>query len=199
MESDSISRIKITTGDCSIEIEGSESYVEKRLNDYESINKVITALGKSIREAAPAKENKKQQEVREPTQKVEKERKRRVSTKGAESYRILPDLDLSAKGDIPSLVDFHKQKSPESSMEMNSVFVYYLRKLREIDKVGLDHIYTCYKAVGGRVPTRLYQSLLDTRNRKGTVITDDMSDIRIGTVGENFVENDLPRQKKPKK
>jgi len=56
-----------------------------------------------------------------------------------------------------------------------------------------------YKDVKAKVPAKLYQSLIDTRNRKGTVITDSMDDIRIGTVGENFVEKDLPRQKKSKK
>ena len=199
MENNSISRIKITTGDCSIEIEGTESYLEKRLKDYEIINNIIKSLGKGVQQDLPPKENKKQPAVSETEQKVEKGKKGRVSTRGAESYKILPDLDLSAKGEIPSLLDFFKQKSPASALEMNPVFVYYLKKMREVGKVGLNHIYTCYKTVGHRVPTRLYQSLLDTRNRKGTVITDDMNDIRIGTVGENFVENDLPRQKKSKK
>jgi hypothetical protein len=199
MENDNRSRIKIVVGDCAIEIEGSESYVESKLKDHETISKFISSLAIKAPPVTPTKESKIEQKVREPGQKMEKERKRRGFGKGAESYRILPNLDLSTKGETLSLVDFVKEKNPTSAMEMNPVFVYYLKKLRNIDKIGLDHIYTCYKAVGVRVPTRLYQSLLDTRNRKGTVITDDMNDIRIGTAGENFVENDLPRQKKPKK
>lgn len=199
MENNSKSRIRISVGDCSIEIEGAESYVERKLQDHKSIDQLMADLRKNVTVATPTQRVEKPPSAKEPKEKVEKERKRRSSAKGSESYKILPDLDLTAKGEIPSLADFFKGKTPKSAQEVNPVLVYYLKKLRNIDHVGLDHIYTCYKTVGVRVPARLYQSIIDTRNRKGTVITDDMNDIRIGTIGENFVENDLPRQQTTKK
>ena len=125
-------------------------------------------------------------------QKPEKESKRRAVSKGTESYKMLPELGLNAKGDMPSLWEFFRQKNPSSAMEVNPVFVYYLKRISKIDKVTLDHIYTCYKTVGAKVPSNLYQSMIDTSRRKGTVITYDMNDIKIGSVGEKFVENDLP-------
>jgi hypothetical protein len=105
---------------------------------------------------------------------------------------------LSGTDTVPSLKDFYKEKKPAYAQECNAVFIYYLKKMLKIEKVGIDHVYTCYKTVGVKVPGRLYQSLLDTRKVKGWVITDNMDDLRIGTLGENFVEKELPKSQQSK-
>jgi hypothetical protein len=189
---DNVSKIKITAGAHSIEIEGTETYVEAKLKDHESIDTWITRLGQNVPPVKvepiidPPKENKQIDE------KQDKEKKRKGG-KSLEVNKILPDLNLAAQGDIPSLVDFFAQKNPSSAMESNAVFVYYLKHLRKMELVGRDHIYTCYKTVEKRVPERLYQSLIDTRNTKGYIKTDNMNDLKISTIGENFVEKSLPK------
>lgn len=108
---------------------------------------------------------------------------------------VVKDLNLKKDGTTPSLRDFFAQKSPQTFLEQNVLFVYYLQRLREIPNITQNHIYTSYKEVNLRVPGAFYQSLLDTRTR-GWIDTANTEDIRITTVGENFVEHDLPRQSK---
>jgi len=39
---------------------------------------------------------------------------------------------------------------------------------------------------------------VNTQNRKGTIITGDTKDIGISTIGENFVEQELPKSQQSK-
>ena len=84
-------------------------------------------------------------------------------------------------------------------MESNAVFIYYLKTLRNTSKIGINHVYSCYKNVKAKAPKALRQSLIDTRRAKGWIITTNMDDIGIGIAGENFVEHELPKTKKSEK
>lgn len=99
---------------------------------------------------------------------------------------------MRADDSVPSLRDFWTLKKPNGFLEHNALFAYYLTVLRKIEAVNQNHIYTCYKDVGARVPGAFYQSLLDTARRKGWIDTQDMQNIRSTTICENFVEHDLP-------
>ena len=186
---DTPTKIRITVGNATIEVEGNQDYIEKKLKEPESFEGLIKKVGGAV-PAISAEVEAKGQEV--------KATKRKRVTKVGESYKLVPDLNLSGTDDIPSLKDFYKEKNPASAQECNPVFIYYLKKMLKIDKVGIDHVYTCYKAVGAKVPGRLYQSLVNTQNRKGTIITGDTKDIGISTIGENFVEQELPKSQQSK-
>ena len=182
-------KIKITVGNATIEVEGSQEYVEKKLGEPESFTGLVEKVG-GVVPAIPTKVEAKGQEAKA-------ERRKRITRVG-ETYKLVPDLNLSGTENIPSLKNFYKEKNPTSALECNPVFIYYLKTLLKIEKVGLGHVYTCYKAVGAKVPGRLYQSLVDTQNRKASIITKDIKDIGISTIGENFVEQELPKSRKSK-
>lgn len=176
-------KIRITVGNATIEVEGSQDYIEKKLKEPESFDGLIKkAAGVIPVTSAKAKAAK----------------GKKVAAKGIESHNLVTNLDLSGTDTVPSLKDFYKEKNPASAQECNAVFIYYLKKIQEIEKVGIDHIYTCYKEVKARVPGKLYQNIIDTRKRKGWIITDNMDDLRIGTLGENFVEKELPKHEQSK-
>ena len=189
---DTRGRIKISVGNAFLEIEGTEDYIERKLKDMPSFDLMI----KRLSEAGPSVPT--VAEAVEPRE-VKQVKKKKSISKGAESYIVLPNLDLTAKNDIPSLTNFCSEKKPANAMESNVLFVYYLKRLKNIEKVGLNHIYTCYKGTKTKTPTALYQSLADTRKAKGWIITTEMNDIEIGIAGENFVEHELPRPAKSKK
>lgn len=182
-------KIRITVGNATIEVEGSQDYIEAKLKEPETFDGLI----KKVAGVVPAISA----EVKAKGQEVKAAKRKRV-TKAGESYKLVPNLNLSGTDDIPSLKDFYKEKSPTSAQECNAVFIYYLKKMLKIDKVGIDHIYTCYKAAGAKIPGRLYQSLVDTQNVKATIITRDIKDIGTSTIGENFVEQELPKSQKSK-
>lgn len=176
-------RIKITVGDATIEVEGSQDYIEKKLKEAESFDGLMKKAAGVIPVTAP---------------KTKATKGKKAAARGIESHNLVTNLDLSGTDTVPSLKDFYKEKKPVPAQECNAVFIYYLKKMLKIENVGIDHVYTCYKAVGAKVPGRLYQSLLDTRKRQGWIITDNMDDLRIGTLGENFVEKGLPKLQQSK-
>jgi hypothetical protein len=184
-------RIKITVGDATIEVEGSQDYVEKKLKEPQSFGGLAKQVAGMV-PAIPAKVEAKGQEAKAT------KGKKKAAAKGIESHNLVTDLDLSGTDTVSALKDFYKEKKPASAQECNVVFIYYLKKMLKIDKVGIEHVYTCYKAVGTKVPGRLYQNLLDTRKVKGWIITENMDDLRIGTLGENFVEKELPKPQQSK-
>lgn len=117
--------------------------------------------------------------------------KRAARAKSGSDISVVRDLDLKKDENGPSLRDFYAQKRPGSFVEHNTLFVFYLNRTKLIEDVTPSHVYTCYKEVGARIPGAFYQSLLDT-SRKGWIDTQNTAKIRVTTVGENFVEHDLP-------
>jgi len=183
---DNTVRIMLKIGDTAIEVEGSESYVDKKLQEPSSFDSLIEKIGGTAK-LAPLKKKAKGKSV------SERERKpKRPSEK--EVYQIVKDLILTAEGDEPSLEALYSEKKPKSNYERNALFCYYLLKIKEIKPIGINHIYTCYKQLKQRVGT-LSVSLSET-SRRGWLDTSNMSDIKLALRGENFVEYDLPRVKK---
>lgn len=187
-DNDSIVRIMLKIGDTEIEIEGSESYVDKKLQEPDSFDSLIGKISGAAK-FAPSKKRAKGK----PTL-AQKTKPKKPSEK--EGYEIVKDLILTAEGNKPSLKDFYSQKKPGTNYERNAVFSYFLLKIKEIKPIGISHIYTCYKEVKQRVPS-LSVSLSET-SKKGWLDTSDMSDIKITPRGENLVELDLPKIKKVK-
>ena len=107
-----------------------------------------------------------------------------------ESYSIVKDINLSM--DRTTLKDFYSSKNPQTALERNVVFVYFLQKISDLEKITIGHIYTCYKDLSIKPPEKLRQSLADTSSKKGWLDTSSMSDIKISLKGESFVDHELP-------
>lgn len=180
---DNTVRITLKIGETTIEIEGSESYVEKKLQEPGSLDSLITKFAGIAKPVLPKKKEK-------PV--VKKEKKPRKLGR-AVGYEIEKDLILTAEGDKPSLKEFYSEKNPLSNYERNVVFCYFLIKIKGVKPIGVNHIYTCYKEVDRRVGD-LVVSLSETSS-KGWLDTSEMNDIRLSVRGENFVEYDLPKAK----
>ncbi|HEX9722210.1 MAG TPA: hypothetical protein VGA53_03005 [Candidatus Paceibacterota bacterium] len=110
-----------------------------------------------------------------------------------ETYTSVPSLELSSKGGKQDLQDFFAQKQPVTAFEHNVVFVYYLQKIQNMSAITLDHIYTCYKYAGAKLPSAFRQSVVDTSHKKHFLDTRSLKDIRVATKGENYVDYQLPK------
>ncbi|HCZ20877.1 MAG TPA: hypothetical protein DHU85_05065 [Porphyromonadaceae bacterium] len=95
--------------------------------------------------------------------------------------------------DKESLKSFIGQFNVSNGFQYNLLFVYYLQKVISITNINANHIYTCYKDVGVKIPNNLYQNLVDTKNKKGWIDTSDMNNITVTISGENCVEQDLKK------
>ncbi len=186
-----MSRLKIDLVSGVIEVEGEETFVQGIYDEYkvqlQEINKFDvrkTHLANSPTLApTPGPEKNKVTKVKRNKQNL--------------TPTFVKDLDLSSKNG-KSLRDFFGEKTPSSAMESNAVFVYYLQKTANVSNIDFNHVYTCYKDVGVRRPTALKQSLIDTASGKGWLNTSSLTNLKLTTSGENFVELDLPREDKEK-
>jgi len=182
-------RIKIDLAQGLFEAEGSESFVKESFENFKAVIK-----DKQTPFIAPVNEEKGANRV--SSKKASGGRK----TSRISSFSIVKDLNLRQK-DQKSLKDFFKEKSPATNIENNAVFVYYLEKILGINNITVDHIFTCYKEAGSRIPGNLKQSIVDTASsRYGYLDGRDMQNIKVAVFGENLVEHDLPKTvKEPKK
>jgi hypothetical protein len=110
----------------------------------------------------------------------------------------LRDLDLTPPGKV-SFVDFVNEKQPKTNHDPNVVSVYYCDRILEVGAVTDDHVYTCYRDMGWRLPSpNLNNGLSLTSSRKRFIDTSDNKNITLTSKGLNYVEHDLPPKKKEK-
>ena len=180
-------RLKIDLDEGILEVEGTEAFVKSIYEEFKS-----GLLGKAGKEGTEHR-NRRAKQIHPP--KTEGEMGSRRHKKKPASYAIVKDLDLSGKKNKQSLRDFFKLKSPSTNMEKNVVFIYYLQKTAAVEGITANHVYSCYKDVGIKIPQALEQSLIDTAHHKGWIDTSSMDNLKVATPGENFVEHDLPKKK----
>lgn len=119
------------------------------------------------------------------------------AVKSKETISIDKDLNLREKGK-KSFKDFYDEKQPKSAMDFNTVAIYYLSQILELDNISAKQVYTCYKEVAKRPPDAFIQSLRDTASVKGFIDSADVENLKIPSRGINFVEHDLPAKKDAK-
>jgi len=107
------------------------------------------------------------------------------------SYQIIQTLNLKPSGK-KSLIDFVSEFNAKNNFEYNLLFVYYLEKVLNEKNISLNHLYTCYKELGLKVPN-IYQSIADTKSRKGWIDTKDMNNLNVPIAGENYLEHDMKK------
>jgi len=109
-----------------------------------------------------------------------------------QSYNLITSLNLAPK-DKKSLKDFFKEYNAKSNFEYNIVILTYLITEIHENNVGVNHLYTCYKHLGLKVPN-IKQSLVDTKKRKGWIDSSNSEDLKITVSGENFMDHEIEKK-----
>lgn len=191
-----MTKIRIDLKNGYLEAEGEEAFVKDIYTDYKDVLAMVISRQSEERQqeiAAPALSDKKASAV--GSKKIADKAPKQMKTKNLESHKMLGDLDLNPQDGI-SLRAFIDSKNPAMAQEINTAIVFYLQKNLTIAAITTDHVYTCYKSAGKKVPTALVQSLKDTMRHKGWIDASDLTKIHLTTAGENLVEHELPRQEK---
>ena len=111
--------------------------------------------------------------------------------------QLVKDLNLKPTDSHEGLRDFaDKYRKITAAYDWNGLFVYYLTKIAAVSPITMDHVYTCYKEVEAKVPTKFPQSLWDTARKQGTIEVPSVDDVRLTVHGENWVEHDLQKATK---
>ncbi len=111
------------------------------------------------------------------------------------TYKMLGELDLRQIGK-QSLKEYFAEKRPSDQKSQIAVIVPYLTKIAGETNVDYDHLYTCFREVGEKVPLDLRSTVRDASRIKGWIDTSNSKAFRLTTAGENFVNHDLPAVKK---
>lgn len=112
-------------------------------------------------------------------------------TKVSSNLKVITDLNLRPKGKT-SLKDFAAKYVTKSGEELSLLIVYYLKEeLKE--RVTVNHIYSCYKELGNKIPQYFKQTLTNQKNRKNWIDVDDWNDIKYTTPGMNYMEHDITK------
>lgn len=175
-------RIKINFVEGTIELEGSEEFVEKHWEELKSY--VPKDIGTSVKRT---------------TSGSSKNGGKKTGPKGSKEHKPISyaPIPLNLKGDekSPSLKKFFEEKLPSGNQEIITTFAYYLTKYCDVKSVEMGHLVSCYNEVGERKPSNIYQICLNTKNRLGYLATgDEPYSVKINIQGENLVEHDLPHK-----
>ncbi|MDK9556839.1 hypothetical protein QQF73_04310 [Marinobacter sp. M216] len=181
-------KIDISTG--FLEVEGSEEFVKLIYEDFKDRWVSKSTAPEEVQTTPESEESKPK------TTKAKKSSSNGASPSKAKPKKapeFLKNLDLSGPGDSPSLKDFFSSYEHKTNYERNLIFVHYLKEILGIEKVTLDHVFTCYRNVGQKIPKALEQSLRDTSKDRGWVDIDDLEDIKVPVAGYNHITHDMEK------
>lgn len=173
------------------------------LEDPDARNRVLSWAWKkfSSNPAPTADEDKEPSEIARKAKKSKKSvsgAKGKTKVKAKPSLTIVKDLNFKPKGK-KSLDEFAEVKKPSSYYEKCTVSAYYLKHELVLSAITESHVYTCFKHMKWRVPANLSNTLAYTASQRGWLETSNLQDIKVTTMGENLIEQDLPKKKGPKK
>lgn len=188
-------QIKITIGEADIFLQGEGELVYRVFSDIrqngigklncQSKSNTQNSIGDFDNSSTQNNESQSTNEVKAATTKT---KKRTLPATG----QLLTDLDLTARnGTQKSLKEFIDEKKPSSNVQKTATFVYYLQNILDIKEITIDHIFTCYKLMGFRIPNNLPQNLTDTCSSKYGYISRKDGKYTMTVLGNNYIEFDI--------
>lgn len=190
-------QLKITMGDIDINLQGEGEMVYKIFKELREGG--LGALHKgqthSISQKADESNNAELESSRRDEQTAPEKRPSKSRKKNNNKQpQLIKNLDLSGGGINKSLRDFVAEKKPTTNIERTPVFVYYLQNTLQLTEITIDHIFSCYKDIGVRLPQNMQQNLFDTASSKYGYIEVNNGNYTMSILGTNFVEHDLPKK-----
>lgn len=189
-------QLKISMGDIDINLQGEGEIVYKVFKELReeglgALHKIQThsTLQKTDMSNKTGVESTPLEEKTAPNKKLNKTRKKIIK-----QPQLLKGLDLSGNNAGKSLKEFVSDKKPNTNIERTTVFVYYLQNILQSTEITIDHIFSCYKNIGVRLPQNMQQNLNDTASSKYGFIEVNNGKYTVSILGTNLVEHDLPKK-----
>ena len=136
----------------------------------------------------------------DPKRPRDESKRAKKRTSGKTKLRLSRDKNLNLQPKSKqTFAKFIDEKKPKSNMERCLLSTYYILQILDLEKCTINHVYTCFKDQGWRVPPNLGNALQEAASRQGWLDTTDRNDIHLTTRGENYVEHDLPKKEKKQK
>ena len=198
-------KFKIDVKQGVVELEGSETFVDKHLDKFEEIftSAIKQTMTQGVIHSITDDNVSALQQNSEPKSNVSKlelakannNSNNKHATKQSPNLPPIP-VDLKANAKKVGLREFYTEKNPSNHYENTVVFVYYLTKINKQTEVKYGEILSCYEEVGEKKPS-ITDIIKNTIRYKGWLEPGSSKFItRLTISGENFVKFDLPQQKK---
>ena len=189
-------QLKITMGDIDVNIQGEGELVYKIFKELReeglgALHKVHLSSGTGTLKASAEHLS---DETKAEGEKASVQTSKPKKKSNQRQPQLIKDLDLSGKGVIKSLKDFVSEKKPATNIERTAVFIYYMQNILNLSEITVDHVFSCYKNIGVRLPQNLPQNLNDTASSRYGFIEVDNGKYTVSILGINLIEHDLPRK-----
>lgn len=180
-------RAKITIGDNSVELEGSEEFVSKHLESFRNLLEARTATQHQHQAEKTIEENKQVRGNGNLVSKDNKKARRKIVSPSPEEF------DISKSSDTPSLKEFYEQKNPGITAQKRFVVIaYYIQKIKKFPSFTGGQIEFAYKALDLKNrPTNVYQIIINAKNRSSW-FEEAENGWKLTRLGEIYVEEKLP-------
>jgi hypothetical protein len=202
-------KFKIDVKQGVVELEGSETFVDKHLDKFEEIftsaikqtmtqgiiHSITDDNVPALQQNSEPKSNVSKLELAKANSNSNSNSNNKHATKQSPNLPPIP-VDLKANVKKVGLREFYTEKNPSNHYENTVVFVYYLTKINKQTEVKYGEILSCYEEVGEKKPS-ITDIIKNTIRYKGWLEPGSSKFItRLTISGENFVKFDLPQQKK---
>lgn len=119
---------------------------------------------------------------------------KKAKSKASRGQTYLTDFDFNPSNQ-KSLKDYFNEFVSKTNYDRNLIFVYYLQEILSVSNISTDHIYSCYRNLGLKIPS-FPQTLIDTNVHKGWITTSDTNDIKITRTGMNYILHEMQKNDK---
>lgn len=179
-------KAKITTQRGTFEFEGSQEFIEKQIER-------IIGLEDAIPFVPPAQPSNSISGIKTPKQRsAGSAQKKAVS----EQPKILTSLVVE-RDHIVGLKKIHADKQPANHVETFAVLTYWLKTTLGLQDASIDEIWTLYKLLQIKPPRHVMQTFRDGKSKRSFFeASGESGRYYLTSVGESFVEYDLPKDGK---
>jgi hypothetical protein len=171
-----------------VELEGSEEFVKKYLDEFKQMLKMSPIQTQTL-----------QSQKYIPNTKNNFYTKKKEGSKSQnKSFIKMPEpieFDIKKNGnEKPSLIEFIGQKNPQSHKEIITCIAFYLKRYLNISEFDEGHISYAYLVIKRKRPEAFHQAFIDTKNTTRWIMSGEgATKWSLYSIGEDYVEHDLPR------
>lgn len=188
-------KVKINIGNDSFEIEGSEEFVTKHLEEFKEL---LSQGGKNTQQRKTPKKTR--SPVANANNKSEqKEEKSTIRPKARAKKVSAERFDIHGGDGKPSLQAFlAEKKAGTANGPRIAVIGYYITEILGEKSFSEGQVEYAYKMLGIKRPNHLHQIMINNKNEKDYYepIEGDESNWQLTRSGEIFVSDNLPSEDK---
>ena len=175
-------KVKINLQDGTIEIEGSQDFVESHWEELKSF------IGKPAVSTKPTT-GQKPKIISDLPKGNQKKLKNQPS--------VTPiALDIKKTEKKPSFKELYAEKKPVTDMEIFTLIAFYLKKYLGINDIEFGHVSFCYTVIGRKRPKDYRSTFKNIQNLKAWVQSGAKPySFTITQAGEDYITLELPLKK----